>query len=40
MVIITMGIDLASNVFAVHGVDETGRPVLMHAAVKGPLFSN
>ncbi len=26
MAIITIGIDLAKNVFAVHGVDETGKP--------------
>ena len=26
MVIVTVGIDLARNVFAVHGVDETGKP--------------
>jgi hypothetical protein len=25
---ITVGIDLAKNVFAVHGVDETGKPGL------------
>ena len=34
MAIITMGIDLAKNVFAVHGVDETGKPVLVRPAVK------
>ena len=28
MTIVTVGIDLAKNVFAVHGVDETGKPVL------------
>ncbi|WP_255989580.1 IS110 family transposase [Chitinolyticbacter albus] len=28
MTIITVGIDLAKNVFAVHGVDETGKPAL------------
>jgi hypothetical protein len=27
MAIVTVGIDLAQNVFAVHGVDETGKPV-------------
>ena len=26
MTIITIGIDLAKNVFAVHGVNETGKP--------------
>ena len=29
MSIITVGIDLAKNVFAVHGVDETGKAVLI-----------
>jgi len=29
MVIVTVGIDLAKNVFAVHGVDATGKPVLL-----------
>ena len=29
MVIVTVGIDLARNVFAVHGVDETGKPALV-----------
>ena len=29
MTIVTVGIDLAKNVFAVHGVDETGQPVLV-----------
>jgi len=27
MTIVTIGIDLAKNVFAVHGVDATGKPV-------------
>lgn len=27
--IVTIGIDLAKNVFAVHGVDATGKPVLL-----------
>jgi transposase len=27
MAIVTVGIDLAKNVFAVHGVDELGNPV-------------
>ena len=26
---VTVGIDLVKNVFAVHGVDETGKPVLV-----------
>lgn len=34
MAIITMGIDLAKNVFAVHRVDETGKPVLVRPAGK------
>ena len=34
MVIITIGIDLAKSVFAVHGVDETGKPVLVRPIVK------
>ena len=38
MAIITIGIDLAKNVFAVHGVDETGKPVLVRPAVKRPAL--
>ena len=33
MSIITVGIDLAKNVFAVHGVDETGKAVLVKPKV-------
>lgn len=33
MAIVTVGIDLAKNVFAVHGVDATGKPVLMRPSV-------
>ena len=33
MTIVTVGIDLAKNVFAVHGVDETGKPVLVRPDV-------
>jgi transposase len=33
MVIATVGIDLAKNVFAVHGVDETGKPALVRPEV-------
>jgi transposase len=33
MTIVTVGIDLAKNVFAVHGVDETGKAVLVHPEV-------
>ncbi len=32
--IVTVGIDFAKNVFAVHGVDETGKPALVRPAVK------
>lgn len=33
MSIITIGIDLAKNVFAVHGVDDSGKPVLVRPKV-------
>jgi len=33
MVIVTDGIDLATNVFAVHGVDESGKPALVRQEV-------
>ena len=33
MSIITIGIDLAKNVFAVHGVDENGKAVLVKPKV-------
>ena len=33
MVTVTVGIDLAKNVFAVHGVDETGKAVLVRSEV-------
>ena len=33
MTIVTVGIDLAKNVFAVHGVDATGNPVLVRPSV-------
>ena len=33
MAIVTVGIDLAKNVFAVHGVDETRKPVLVRPEV-------
>jgi transposase len=32
MAIVSVGIDLAKNVFAVHGVDESGKPELMRAS--------
>jgi len=31
--IVTVGIDLAKNVFANHGVDESGKPALVHPEV-------
>jgi transposase len=34
MSIMTIGIDLAKNVFAVHGVDENGKPTLVKPKVK------
>jgi transposase len=33
MTIVTVGIDLAKNVFAVHGVDAAGKPVLVRPRV-------
>ena len=33
MTIVTIGIDLTKNVFAVHGVDETGTPALVRPEV-------
>ena len=33
MTIVFVGIDLAKNVFAVHGVDEAGRPALERPSV-------
>jgi hypothetical protein len=33
MTIVTVGIDLAKNVFAVHGVDEAGKPALVRPSV-------
>ena len=33
MTILTVGIDLAKNVFAVHGVNQAGRPELVKPAV-------
>jgi transposase len=34
MTISTLGIDLAKNVFAVHGVDEVGKPALLRPEVR------
>jgi transposase len=33
MAIVSVGIDLAKNVFAVHGVDESGKPALVRPSV-------
>jgi transposase len=33
MAIVFVGIDLAKNVFAVHGVDERGKPALVRPSV-------
>ncbi len=33
MAIVSVGIDLAKNVFAVHGVDESGKPALVRPNV-------
>ena len=39
MTIVTVGIDLAKNVFAVHGIDATGKPVLARPSVsRGKLL--
>jgi transposase len=34
MTILFLGIDLAKNVFALHGVDERGKPALVRPAVR------
>jgi transposase len=34
MDIVTLGIDLAKNTFALHGVDQTGRAVLVKPKVR------
>jgi len=34
MAIVTVGIDLAKNVFAVHGVAEAGKPALVRPEVQ------
>ena len=40
MAIVTAGIDLAKNVFAVHGVDEVGKPALVRPEVpRGELLA-
>lgn len=39
MAIVTIGIDLAKNVFAVHGVNEAGKPALVKPTVaRGKLL--
>ena len=39
MTIVTLGIDLAKNVFALHGVDATGKPALVRPTVaRGKLL--
>ena len=40
MAIVTGGIDLAKNVFAVHGVDESGKPVLVRPEVPRAKYWN
>lgn len=37
MSIITVGVDLAKNVFAVYGVDEAGKQTLVKAKVSAEL---
>ena len=37
MSIVTVGIDLAKNVFALHGVDATGKPALERPSVNRVL---
>ena len=34
MTIVTLGIDLAKNIFALHGIDAAGKVVLQRPAVK------
>ena len=36
MAIVYVGIDLAKNVFAVHGISETGKPELVRPALRVP----
>lgn len=38
MTITTVGIDLAKNVFAVHGVDQNGKTVLVKSRVTRAAF--
>jgi transposase len=41
MAIVTLGIDLAKNMFALHGVDATGKPVLVRPSVaRGKLLES
>ena len=38
MAIVTVGIDLAKNVFAIHGVDVAGKPPFCAPACRGPGY--
>ena len=38
MSIITVGIDLSKNVFAVHGVDENGKAALVKSKAISPIL--
>jgi transposase len=38
--IVTIGIDLAKNIFAVHGVDATGKPALVRLTVPRSTIFN
>jgi hypothetical protein len=40
MAIVTVGIDVAKNVFAVHSVDESGKPVLVRPEVPRAKYWN
>ncbi len=39
MTVVTVGIDLAKNVFAIHGVDKNGKPVLVKPKVPRAALS-
>ena len=40
MTIVTVGIDLAKNVFAVHGINEAGKPELVRPSGRAPSSMN
>lgn len=40
MAIVTLGIDLAKNVFALHGVDAAGKPVVRPSVARGKLLES